>query len=73
MSLVDPFEKAADCERAIQISTDPVRKDILHNLQQMWIALATERAHLTPERLAREAEVISRLHLKLTGTDRTHH
>ena len=38
MSVVDPFEKAADCARAIQISTDPVRKDILHNLQQMWIA-----------------------------------
>jgi hypothetical protein len=73
MSVVDPFEKAADCARAIQISTDPVRKDILHNLQQMWIALATEKAQMTPEQLSREAEVIGRLHLKLTGTDRTHH
>jgi hypothetical protein len=73
MSLVDPFEKAADCARAIQISTDPLRKGVLYNLQQMWVALATERAYLTSEELAREAEKIGRLHIKLAGADQTNH
>ena len=31
------------------------------------IALATERSFLSPERLAREVELIGRLHLTLTG------
>jgi hypothetical protein len=74
MSQVDPWEKAAECARAIQISHDPHRKAVLNNLQQMWVALATERSFLSPERLAREVEAIGRLHLTLTeGDGRTHH
>ena len=68
-----PME-AAECARAIQISHDPHRKAVLSNLQQMWIALANERAFLSPERLAREAESIGRLHCTLTERDTlTHH
>jgi hypothetical protein len=48
--------------RAIQISTDPHRKDVLANLQQMWIALANKRNLLTQEQRARKAEKIGRLH-----------
>jgi hypothetical protein len=36
---IDPWEKAAECALAIQISIDPNRKAVLTNLQQMWIAL----------------------------------
>ena len=74
MSQIDPWEKAAECARAIQISHDPHRKAVLSNLQQMWIALANERAFLSPERLAREVESIGRLHCTLTERDTlTHH
>jgi hypothetical protein len=69
MSQVDPWEKAAECARAIQISVDPHRKAVLVNLQQMWIALANEREFLTQEELAREAETIGRLHVKFGGAD----
>jgi hypothetical protein len=62
MSQIDPWEKAAECVRAIQISTDPCRKDVLRNLQHMWIALAHQRDLLTQEQRAREAEKIGRLH-----------
>jgi hypothetical protein len=49
MSQVDPWEKAAECARAIQLSIDPHRTAVLTNLKQMWIALANERNVLTPE------------------------
>jgi hypothetical protein len=64
MSQIDPWEKAAECARAIQISTDPHRKAVLINLQQMWIALGNQRTFLTQEEIAREAEAIGRLHVK---------
>jgi hypothetical protein len=67
MSQVDPWEKAAECARAIQISIDPNRKAVLRNLEQMWIALANQRNFLTKDELAREAETIGRLHAKFGG------
>jgi hypothetical protein len=42
MSSVDPWEKAAECARALKIVTDPQRRTILANLQDLWIALANE-------------------------------
>jgi hypothetical protein len=59
MSQVDPWEKAAECARAIQISLDPHPKAVLTNLQQMWIALADERRFLTSEELAREMKALA--------------
>ena len=64
MSQIDPWEKAAECARAIELSIDPHRKAVLTNLEQMWIALANQRNFLTKDELAREAETIGRLHVK---------
>jgi hypothetical protein len=64
MSQVDPWEKAAECARAIEISIDPHQKAVLINLQQMWIGLGNQRDFLTQEELAREVEVIGRLQFK---------
>lgn len=72
MSQVDPWEKAAECARAIQMSFDPHRKAVLHNLQQMWIALANERNFLTEEELAREAEHIGHLQVEMTDPRARH-
>jgi hypothetical protein len=66
MSQVDPWEKAAECARAIQCSIDPHEKTILQNVQHMWIALGNERSFLTPEEVASEGERIDRLY-KFTG------
>ena len=62
MSQIDPWEKAAECARAIQVSIDPLRKGVLANFEQMWIALANQHNVLTQEEQAREAEKIGRLH-----------
>jgi hypothetical protein len=69
MSQIDPWEKAAECARAIQINVDPHRKDVLTNLQQMWIVFANQSSTLTHADRAREAESIGRLHSMFGGTD----
>ncbi len=67
MSQIDPWEKAAECARAIRLSIDPHRKAALTNLQQMWIALGNQRNFLSQEELAQEAEKIGRLQVKFGG------
>jgi hypothetical protein len=69
MSQVDPWEKAAECARAIQISIDPHRKAVLINLQHMWMGLGNQRDFLTQEELALELEKIGRLHVRFGGAD----
>src|SRR5262245_24214592 len=65
MSQVDPWEKAADCERALRITVDPIRREILSNIREFWIALAGERPFLSEEDFAAEIEVISDFHATL--------
>jgi hypothetical protein len=67
MSQIDPWEKAAECDRAMQISSDPVRRDVLKNLQEMWLILANKNLQLSEEESAREAEKIGRLHAMFAG------
>ena len=65
MSEIDPWEKAADCERAIQAAADPQQKTILKNLRYLWIALANESECMSADEFARESETIGRLHIAL--------
>jgi len=64
MSQVDPWEKAADCERALRITVDPVQRETLSNIREFWIALAHESRFLSDEALAIQIETIGRLHAK---------
>ncbi|HET9246350.1 MAG TPA: hypothetical protein VFO15_11155 [Xanthobacteraceae bacterium] len=64
MSQVDPWEKAADCERALRITVDPVYRETLSNIREFWIALAHESRFLSDEALATQIETIGRLHAK---------
>jgi hypothetical protein len=65
MSQLDPWEKAAYCERALRITVDPIRREILSNIREFWIALANECPFLSEEDLATEIEVISDFHATL--------
>jgi hypothetical protein len=61
---VDPWEKAADCERALRLTLDPVHRDKLKDIREFWISLAYARPFITEQQFAKEAEVIGRLHAK---------
>jgi hypothetical protein len=65
MPQVDPWEKAADCERALRITIDPIHRETLSNIREFWIALAQESRFLSEDALAVQIETIGRLHAKL--------
>jgi hypothetical protein len=64
MFQVDPWKKAADCERAMRISIDPVRRENLGNIREFWISLANARPFLSKHEFAKEAEAIGRFPAK---------
>jgi hypothetical protein len=64
MIQVDPWEKAADCERALRLALDPVHRDKLKDIREFWISLANAKPSLSEQEFAKEAETIGRLHAK---------
>jgi hypothetical protein len=69
MSLVDPWGKAAECERAIAVVADPERRDVLNSLRSLWIALGSERSFDGLER-ADQLTTIAQIHVELMSVCR---
>ena len=67
MFQVDPWEKAADCERALRLTIDPVHRENLANIREFWISLANSKRFLSEHEFAKEVEAIARLHANLTA------
>ena len=67
MSEIDPWEKAADCQRAVQAAIDPQHQAMLTHLRNLWIALGNERDFMSADELAKEVEAIGRLHVELVN------
>jgi hypothetical protein len=67
MLQVDPWEKAADCQRALRVTLDPVHRENLANIREFWISLANARPFLSEHEFAKEAETIGRLHTGVTA------
>jgi hypothetical protein len=68
MSEVDPWEKAAECQRAVQAAIDPQHRTILTHLRNLWMALGNERDFMSADDLAKEVEAIGRLHVELINS-----
>ena len=69
---MDPWEKAADCERALRITLDPVHRANLTNIREFWITLANQQPFLSEDEFARQAEAIGRLHANLGSATSVH-
>jgi hypothetical protein len=67
MSQVDPWEKAADCERALMLIDDPIYRGNLTSIREFWISLACKRPYLSADEFASEVEAIGRLHANLSA------
>ena len=63
MLRVDPWDKAAECERAIEVVADPERRVVLESLRSLWVALGNEQP-LFAER-ARQLSTITQIHAEL--------
>jgi hypothetical protein len=65
---IDPWERAAECERSRSTAVDPQRRAIMEKLRDLWIALANEKTLMTEADIAEEIEAISRIHAELAVT-----
>ena len=65
MLKVDPWCKAAECQRAIEIIADPERRVVLNRLRSLWIALCNE-----PSFDELELSTITRIHTQLMSVYR---
>jgi hypothetical protein len=55
MSQIDPWERAAECARAMKLTTDGHQREVLINLQKLWVALGNEQAMMNDAEVADEA------------------
>ena len=67
MSQVDPWAKAAECTRAAEATEDPERRAVLAQLRDLWIALGNDCDSMSADEVAREAEILARLHVQFVN------
>ena len=57
------LKRAAECARLMDCETDNGRKRVLGLISDIWVALANERASMSPEELAQEVATIAQIQL----------
>jgi len=67
---VDPWGKAAECERAIEIVADPERRVVLNSLRSLWLALGSQPSFKELERAGR-LSTIAQIHIELMSVCRS--
>ena len=65
MEPVNPFEKAADCERSLQRSQDLGRRLALSKLRDLWIAIGNEGSLISADDLTNDIERLDRVQAEL--------
>jgi hypothetical protein len=65
MLQVDPWGKAAECDRAMQVVADPERRVVLSSLRSVWVALGNKRSHLESPEQAGQLSNIAQIHTEL--------
>jgi hypothetical protein len=70
MLLVNPWDKAAECARAIKVTADPERRVVLHSLRILWIALGNKQACSEGAELAGQLSTITQIHAELMSACR---
>jgi hypothetical protein len=69
MLAADPWEKAAECARAIESTADRQDQAVLTSLRDLWISLANARNFMSTREFVNEVERIGRVHRELTSAD----
>lgn len=70
MSEVDPWGKAAECQRAIEIVADPERRVVLNSLRNLWIALGNAPSSFDRFERAGQLFTIAQIHTELISAYR---
>ena len=62
---IDPWDKAAECERAIEVFADPKRRDFLIDLRTLWIALGNKKPLFDGGGRTVDVSTIAKIHADL--------
>jgi hypothetical protein len=65
MLQIDPWVKAAECERAIRVVADPERRSVLISLRSLWVALGNEESSFDRSGQAGQVPMIAQIHAEL--------
>lgn len=65
--MIDLWEKAADCERGMAAAADPDRRETLSGIRKMWLALAEVSPYLDKSDLAKQIELIGKIHADIAA------
>jgi hypothetical protein len=68
---LDPWGKAAECERAIEIVADPERRVVLNSLRSVWIALGKKQSFFDETGRAGQLSTIAQIHTELMSVCRS--
>jgi hypothetical protein len=71
MVLLDPWSKAAECDRALERVADPERRIVLESLRSLWIALCNSLSLRDDRHQANHLATIAQIHTELMATCRT--
>ena len=74
MLQMDPWERAAECERYLQAAGDSTHRKILTDVRDLWIGLANARNFLTAAEFDQQVETLNRIQADLikSATIRIH-
>jgi lipocalin len=65
MLQIDPWVKAAECERAIRVVADPERRSVFISLRSLWIALGNKETIFNEPRQTGQVPMIAQIHAEL--------
>jgi hypothetical protein len=65
MLQIDPWEKAAECERYLQAEVDSTHREILTNFRDLWIGLANARNFPTGAEFDQQVQTLKCIHADL--------
>jgi lipocalin len=68
MLQIDPWVKAAECERAIRVVADPERRSVFVSLRSLWVAMGNETSILDRSRQTGQVPQIAQLHAELMSS-----
>jgi hypothetical protein len=70
MLLLDPWSKAAECDRAIERVADPERRVVLESLRRLWLDVCKSLLIDTPDQPS-HLSAIAQLHTEFIAGCRT--
>ena len=71
MFQLDLWEKAAECQRALE-GAESNRRQILTDVRDLWIGLANVKSFLTEAEVDRQIQSINRIHADLIKSATIH-